>query len=68
MHQYAVIDPLAVILPTSVYLKLMDQIHPNTPLIESLSAIKLTAAETTETRSNTKRLIEFANAVNGVIG
>ena len=44
-HFYAAIDPLALLLPTSVYLKLMDQIHPNTPLIDSLRAVKMTAEE-----------------------
>ena len=67
-HIPVLIDPLALLPPTSVYLKLMDQLHPNIPLIDSLRAVKMTAEEKTEMRVNAKRVTEFTRAVESVIG
>jgi hypothetical protein len=69
-HFYAAIDPLAVILPTSVYLKFVEKLHPNTPLIDVMRTVAktMTADEKAQTAANAKRIAEFAHAAASVVG
>jgi len=62
---FAAIDPLAVILPTRVYLALIEKLHPNEPPIRAIEAAlaHVSAEERRETVHNAKRVAEFANAV-----
>ena len=45
IHAYAAIDPLALIFPTSVYVKIVEKLHPHTPLIDVLRAAAKTMSK-----------------------
>jgi hypothetical protein len=58
----AIIDPLAMLLPTSVYLALMEKLHPNEPILREVMA-KMTAAEKAETLALANVMAAAAEAV-----
>ena len=62
---FVAIDPLAVMLPTKVYLALMEKLHPNEPPIRAIESVMstLTASERSEAAANARRVAEYANAV-----
>jgi len=70
IHAYAAIDPLALIFPTSVYVKIVEKLHPHTPLIDVLRAAAKTMSkeEKAETAANAKRIAEYAQAAISVVG
>jgi hypothetical protein len=70
LHTYAAIDPLAMMLPTSTYLQLVEKLHPNLPLIDSLRAVakNMTAEEKFFVISGAKRVSEFAHAATSAVG
>ena len=47
MALHAAIDPLSMLLPSSVYIAFMNKLHPNEPAIHEAMA-KMTAAEKAE--------------------
>lgn len=62
---FAAIDPLAMMLPTKVYLALLEKLHPNEPPIQALESVMstLSAREKGEAVASARHVAEFANAV-----
>lgn len=62
---FVAIDPLAVMLPTKVYLAIIEKLHPNEPPIRALESAMATlnASEKREAVANAMRVAEYANAV-----
>ena len=64
------LDPLSVLLPTSVYLKLVEKLHPHEPAIKALEAItkQLSTEERAFVQARLKTFNEYADAVEKTIG
>jgi hypothetical protein len=62
---FAAIDPLAVMLPTKVYLALLEKLHPNEPPTQAIGSVMQTLSprEREEVVVGAKRVAEYANAV-----
>lgn len=60
------IDPLALIFPNNVYLRLMEKFHPHVPKIEQIAefAKTLPAEERKTTLKRAEALADFANGVH----
>ena len=70
MHTFAAIDPLALMLPTSVYITLVNKLHPNEPPEAVLTATMrtMTAEEKQFAVVNAKRVGAYAQAVERAAG
>lgn len=71
MHiQYAAIDPLALIFPTSVYLKLVEKLHPNEPPIAHVAEVAktMTAEEKAYVQARLRTLSAYTDAVSKAVG
>lgn len=69
-NHYAAVDPLSVLLPTSVYLKLIEKLHPREPIIKSLESIakQLTAEEKSFIQARLKTFNAYTEAVEKTFG
>jgi hypothetical protein len=67
---FAAIDPLAVMLPTKVYLALLEKLHPNEPPTQAIDSVMhtLSARERGEVVASARRVAEYANAVMKAAG
>lgn len=67
---YAAIDPLALIFPASVYVKLIEKFHPHVPKVAEITeAVRgLSAAEQNVILSRARAFGAHAKAVEEAIG
>jgi len=68
--EYAAIDPLALIFPTSVYVVLAEKLHPHVPKVAEIQeAVKnLTQEERAFVRAKARVLADYAKAVTEAVG
>jgi hypothetical protein len=68
--EFVAIDPLALIFPTSVYLKLVEKFHPNEPAIAQLGeAVKqMTPDERAFVQARVRTLNAYTGAVEKALG
>lgn len=64
------IDPWALLLPTSVYLKLVEKVHPHEPKVADIQrAVRaMSARERATTLANAKAIMAHCKTVEEVIG
>ena len=67
MAMHAAIDPLAMLLPTNIFLIYMEKLHPNEPVLREAMS-KMTAAEKAETLAVANLMAAAAAAVKKVAG
>jgi hypothetical protein len=65
----ALVDPLSMLVPTRVYLILIELLHPHTPLVESLAKAfeHATAEERAATLRNLETLAVSVDAVKKTV-
>lgn len=68
-HLPALVDPLSMLVPTRVYLILVELHHPHAPLVESLAKAfeRATAQERAETLRNLEALSVSVEAVKKTV-
>ena len=68
--EFVAIDPLAMVLPTSVYLIIQNKLHPNVPLIDVLNEVLPTvnAEQRTAIQARLRTLNGYTGAVEGALG
>ncbi len=66
---YAAVDPLSLILPDAVYVKVVEGLHPHVPLVDTLkrAAKGLTAAERKAALVKVNAMAEMVNCVKEVL-
>jgi hypothetical protein len=69
-NEYVAIDPLAVLLPSAVYVRLIEKFHPHVPSIAEIQAAAkgMTADERALTLNQARNLAAQAKAVQEAIG
>jgi hypothetical protein len=70
VNEFVAIDPLALILPSSVYQRLVEKFHPHEPPTAHLSEVlkQLTPQEATFVKSRIRTFKEYTAAVEKAIG
>jgi hypothetical protein len=70
MQHYVAIDPIALLLPTDVYIDYTNWKHPNEPAITALGKVakKMTAQQKNVACVQAKRYMEYAEAVLKIMG
>lgn len=65
INDFVAIDVLALIFPTSVYLKLVEKLHPNEPAISQLSSVvkNLTPEQKTFVQARLRTFNAYTEAV-----
>ncbi|HEX2914007.1 MAG TPA: hypothetical protein VH186_24595 [Chloroflexia bacterium] len=65
----AAIDPLALLFPSDVYIKIVEMLHPHVPLIAVVEEVvkSLPVEEKKAVINRAKRLIEYGDAVQKVV-
>lgn len=63
------IDPMALLLPSSVYVKLIDKFHPHVPLLHDIQGVlkDATPAEIKEIKARVKAVSESLKVVNEAV-
>ena len=61
------VDPLSTMLPTRIYLAIVEKLHPNVPLIRELAAT-MTAEEKQESLALASAMAAAADAVKKAVG
>ena len=70
VSEFVAIDPLALILPTSVYLKFVEKLHPNEPVLANLADVlkHLTPQEKAFVQARVRTLSAYTTAVEKAVG
>jgi hypothetical protein len=70
MFLYEAIDPLAVLLPSSVYQKLVEKVHPHVPKVAEVQAAasRMSADERAFALNRARALAAYAKVVEEAIG
>lgn len=69
-NEYVAIDPLAVLLPSSVYVRLVEKFHPHVPSVAEIqeAAKGMSAEQRAMTLSQARNIAAQAKAVQEAIG
>ena len=70
LHEYAAIDPIALLFPTRLYTALSEKLHPNAPkAIEIKEALgRLTPTERKYILARARMLSSYSKAVEEAVG
>jgi len=67
LQDFRAVDPLSILLPTNVYLAIVEKLHPNLPLIREATA-KMSAEDKRAALALANAMAETAAAVKQAIG
>jgi hypothetical protein len=67
LHDFRAVDPLSILLPTNVYLALVEKLHPNVPLIKEVTA-SMSVEDKKTTLALANAMAVAADAVKQAIG
>jgi hypothetical protein len=69
-HEYVAIDPLALLLPTSIYLILQEKINPHQPAVAALSEVAkaMTPEQRAFVQSRIRTLNTYTAAMQEAMG
>jgi hypothetical protein len=70
MSFYTAIDPLALLFPTDIYLRIMENLHPHVPMTAHLDEIakRMSPEQRAYVHTRIRILTEYTEAVSKAVG